>query len=253
MKKFFSLCILIFTELLYPFTPQQQLPFGVGENLSFAIKYGFITAGTATLSIPSYYYLNGNETFQTLFTVRSNATFDLFYKVRDSYQTFIDSKGIFSRKFDQNISEGKYKRAYSADLFPEENYARSINGIFPIEPNTQDILSAFYFVRTIDFSNMKVGSRIKLKNFYKDKMHLLDVEYIGNQIVEVGAGTFECVVLEPKIMAGGLFRSDGKVLLYLTNDEVRLPIRVQTKIIVGSIVADLVSYNGLVGKLKSKK
>ncbi|MDA0987040.1 MAG: DUF3108 domain-containing protein [Bacteroidetes bacterium] len=231
----------------------QNLPFSVGENLKYEVKFGFINAGNAELSIPNYFFIDGNETFQVTFTVRSNSAFDLFYKVRDSYQSFIDSKGIFSRKFDQNISEGKFKRSYSADLYPEEGYARSINGNFQIEKNTQDILSAFYFIRSVNFENLKPGNKIKLKNFYKDKMHNLEVIYVGNEQIQVDAGTFNCLKLEPVIMAGGLFRAEGKVILYLTNDERRLPIRVETKIIIGSIVADLVSFKGLNGELKAKK
>lgn len=253
MKHYLLFALFFWNSIFYSSTIAQQLPFGVGEKITFEIKYGFINAGSAVLSIPSYYYINGNETFQVLFTVRSNSVFDLIYKVRDSYQTFIDSKGIFSRKFDQNISEGKFKRSYSADLYPEEGYAQTLTGEYKIDPNTQDILSAFFYIRSIKFENLKIGSRIKLKNFYRDKLHSLDVIYTGKQQIQVDAGKFDCVVVEPVIMAGGLFRSEGRVLLYLTDDERRLPVRVETKIVIGSVVADLTSYSGLNGELKSKK
>ena len=114
------------------------------------------------------------------------------------------------------------------------------------------MLSAFFFARVIDFSNLKSGERVHLQNFYKDSTYELDVKYRGKQESDVGAGKFNCIVVEPLAREGGLFKSDGKVDIWLTDDERRIPVRVSTKILIGSIDAELVEMRGINGPIKSK-
>jgi hypothetical protein len=81
----------------------------------------------------------------------------------------------------------------------------------------------------------------------------LDVRYLGKETIEVPAGKFDCIVIEPLVKEGGLFKSEGSIIIYMTNDEAKMPVRVKTKVIIGSINADLTSYEGVKGKLTSKR
>jgi hypothetical protein len=81
----------------------------------------------------------------------------------------------------------------------------------------------------------------------------LDVRYLGKETIEVPAGKFECIVVEPLVKEGGLFKSEGSIIIYITNDEAKMPVRVKTKVIIGSINADLTSYEGVKGALSSKR
>ena len=100
---------------------------------------------------------------------------------------------------------------------------------------------------------MKVGDKILLKNFYKDKVYDLDVVYHGKETIEVSAGKFDCIIVEPLVREGGLFKSEGSIMIWLTNDDAKIPVRVKTKVIVGAIDADLTGYQGVYGKLTSKR
>jgi len=100
---------------------------------------------------------------------------------------------------------------------------------------------------------MKEGDKINLQNFYKDKVYPLDVVFRGKERVSVEAGTFNCIILEPLVREGGLFKSEGTLIVWLTDDDLKIPVKVKTKIIIGSIDAELTSYSGLAGKLLSKK
>ena len=100
---------------------------------------------------------------------------------------------------------------------------------------------------------MKVGDKIPLKNFYKDKVYDLDVVYHGKETIEVAAGKFDCLIVEPLVQEGGLFKSEGSIMLWMTNDDAKMPVRVKTKVVVGAIDADLTSYKGVYGKLTSKR
>lgn len=227
--------------------------FKVGEKLTFDVNYGFITAGVAEYNIPKVMKLAGRDVYQITFGVNTVSTFDALYKVRDRYETFLDVEGLFPWRFEQHIREGKYSRDFSAFFDQRKSKARTSEGAYEIPKYVNDIVSAFYFARTIDFSKMKKGESVHLENFYKDKTYPLDVVYKGRETVSVKAGTFDCIILEPEIKEGGLFKSEGNVVIWLSNDACKIPVKVRTKIVIGSIDAELTGYSGLAGELKSKK
>lgn len=227
--------------------------FKEGEKLTFDVNYGFITAGIAEYNIPKVIKLNGRDVYKITFGVNTVSAFDVLYKVRDRYETYLDKEGLFPWRFEQHIREGNYSRDFSAYFDQKNKKAKTSEGTYDIPQYVNDIVSAFYLVRTFDFSNMKIGDKIHLENFYKDKTYPLDVVFKGRETVSVKAGTFDCIILEPEIKEGGLFKSEGNVIIWLTNDELKIPVKVKTKIIIGSIDAELTSYKGLAGELKSKK
>lgn len=227
--------------------------FREGEKLTFDVKYGFVTAGIATFEIPAIKKMSGRNTYHITFEVNTVPTFDNFFKVRDRYETYLDVEGMFPWRFEQHIREGKYSRDFSAFFDQRKGKAKTSEGQYDIPKYVNDIVSAFYYARTLDYSNLNVGDKIPLKNFYKDKVYDLDVVYHGKETIEVAAGKFDCIIVEPLVQEGGLFKSEGSILLWMTNDDAKMPVRVKTKVVVGAIDADLTSYKGVYGKLTSKR
>lgn len=225
----------------------------VGEKLTFDVKYGFVTAGIGVMEIPKLKKISGREAYWINFQVNTVPSFDWMFKVRDKYETYVDVEGLFPWRFEQHIREGNYSRDFSAFFDQRKGKAKTTEGEFVIPKYVNDILSAFYLARTFDYSKLKVNDRIKLQNFYKDKTFDLDVRYLGKETIEVPAGKFDCIVIEPLVKEGGLFKSEGSIIVYLTNDDVKMPVRVKTKVVIGSIDADLSKYEGVTGKLTSKK
>ena len=218
----------------------------------FDVGYSFITAGEAVMSIPKMDTAFGRECYQVLFTVHSTPSFSWIYKVDDRYETILDKEGIFPWRFSQRIREGKYSRDYDAILDQVNHVAITEGGTFPIPPYIQDVVSAFYFVRTMDFSSSRPGERTILYNFTKDTSYTLAVKFLGRQQIKVDAGTFRCVIVEPLIQEGGLFKSEGRVIIWLTDDERKIPVKVSTKVVVGSIDAELREYSGVAGPIRAK-
>ncbi len=226
--------------------------FNVGEKLTFDVKYGFVTAGVAVMAVPRIRRISGRNAFNITFDVNSVPSFDWIYKVRDHYETYLDVEGLFPWRFEQHIREGSYSRDFSAFFDQRNGKAKTTGGEYKIPKYVNDIVSAFYYARTLDYSKLRVGDLIHLQNFYKDTVYDLDVKYLGKERVSVPAGTFNCIVVEPIIKKGGLFKSEGSIYIWLTDDELKIPVKVKTKVVVGAIDAVLTKYEGLAGPLKSK-
>jgi hypothetical protein len=229
-----------------------QTAFSVGERLVYDVGYSFITAGEAVFSIPSIETIKGKECYQVLFTVVSTPTFSFFYTVDDRYETMLDKKGIFPWRFTQRVREGKYKYDFSAEFDQQNNVAITKDGRYSVPPYVHDAVSAMFYVRTLDFSKSRPGEKLYLQNFYKDTTYQLAVKFLGYQQIEVEAGTFNCVLVEPLMKEGGLFKSEGRIIIWLTNDERKIPVKVSTKVVVGSIDSELREYSGINGPIKAK-
>ena len=226
--------------------------FAEGERLVFDVGYSFITAGEAVMSIPKTDSVFGRPVYQVLFTVNSTKTFSWIYRVDDRYETYLDISGIFPWHFTQRVREGSFSRDFSAWFDQVRNIAYAGSKQYPIPPYVHDAVSAFYFVRTLDYSKSRVGEKIMLQNFFKDTTYTLAVKFLGRQRIEVDAGTFDCIIVEPLMKEGGLFKSEGRVLIWLTDDDRKIPIKVSTKVVVGSIDAELREYSGINGPIGAK-
>lgn len=226
--------------------------FSVGEKLYFDVKYGFVLAGKAIMHVARERKMAGRQVYHIIFEVNSTKDFDKVYKVRDRYETYIDKEGLFPWRFQQHIREGKYSRDFSAVFDHRKLKAITPKGEYEIPKYVNDILSAFYYARTVNYDTMKKGSILRLENFYKDKVYPLDVMYKGKDIATTKAGKFNCIVVEPIIVEGGLFKSEGNIQIWLTDDDLKIPVKVQTKIIIGSIDAELTGYEGLLRKPTSR-
>jgi hypothetical protein len=93
---------------------------------------------------------------------------------------------------------------------------------------------------------------MSLQNFFKDTTYTLSVKFLGRQRIEVDAGTFDCIIVEPLMKEGGLFKSEGRVLIWLTDDERKIPVKVSTKVVIGSIESELREYSGISGLIRAK-
>ncbi|MDA3843898.1 MAG: DUF3108 domain-containing protein [Candidatus Kapabacteria bacterium] len=237
--------------------------YGFGETLEYKVGYKFITAGTGYFKIlPEPKYVNGRPCYDIRFEVKSFKGLEFLYKVRDRYRTVIDAKGIFPYRFEQHIREGNYKRDSKA-TFDQINHQAIIKKKdkrtgktkvkkYDVPEYVHDIVSAFYYVRTLDLGSMKKGSIINVENFLKDTTYSLGVKIHGKQTIEVEAGTFKCIVIEPLVKEGGLFKNEGEILIWVTDDDRKIPVKVGTEIIIGFVGAELTKYSGIRGPIKAK-
>lgn len=214
--------------------------FGVGERLEFSVKYGMLPAGTAVMKIPEIIDYEGYPSFRIISTAESNSVVSVFYKVRDSVETIVDYNGIFPRKFHKHLREGGYK-ADKTTLFDQRRHlAIAGNDTVPTYAFAQDALSSLYFIRTRELTP---GSEILIDNHTDKKNYPLKVIVYRKETVEVPAGSFDCVVIEPVMRAEGIFKAKGRIWIWLTDDQFKMPVKMKTEVFfLGSVTAQLKKF-----------
>lgn len=224
-----------------------------GERLDYKVGYSGITAGNGYLQVsPMSVEKNGRKCMDIRFRAYSLESLRWIYYVDDSYRTILDEDGIFPWVFQQRIREGKYKRDVTAtfDQYNKKAYERKKT--FSIPQYAMDIVAAFYYVRTMDLQNMKDGTKFVVNNYFQGKMYKIPVKIHKRERIKTAAGTFNTIMIEPMVKEGGLFKSEGKIYVWLTDDENKVPVKVATKILIGDVYAELTKYSGIKNKMTSK-
>lgn len=216
-----------------------NVAFGVGEKLTFDINYGFINAGFATVEVADVVEYNGRPAYRIVSRAQSNSFFSTFYKVDDRLESIMDAAGLFSWRFEKILREGSYKSDREFWFDQAEGQAFYEDDTFEVPRYVQDVLSAFYYVRTQDLT---VGSTIHIDHFDSGKFYPLEVKIHKRETVSVAAGTFDCIVVEPLLQSVGAFKQEGQLKVWLTDDRLRMPVLMKSKVLVGSISAELTGY-----------
>lgn len=225
------------------------------ESLTFSLRYGFVHAGEATLTMKQTDQLRrsaafgGGEAPRLAYRVTSMATsngfVDKFYKVRDVNRSWIDTETLRSLAFSKVIREGTFKRDEWYQYYPEkhrflyqrrsrDNQIAYRQGVMP--ENVQDVLSALYYVRT---QKLEVGKDVIIDVNTGDNWPMV-VKVLEKDTVKTPLGKFDCFVVEPIMRAEGIFIQKGHDLkVWLTDDERKMPVRMEVEIFVGHVSAVL--------------
>ncbi|MEO9257998.1 MAG: DUF3108 domain-containing protein [Crocinitomicaceae bacterium] len=231
---------------------RQNESFQIGEKLRYRVTYGIMDAGEAVLELKSTTKTGdgGRPIIHAVATGKTIGTFSLFYKVDDRYETFLDSKGIFPWFFVRRVEEGKYKM--SQDYSFQQTKKKVDNGkgkLFDVPIGVQDMISSFYYARTLDYENMKVGQVTEFKCFMDDEIFPLKMKYVGKEEIHIRKGKFRCMKFVPVVQSGRYFKSEDDVNFWITDDKNHIPVLVKAKIPVGIVRLHLVEWSGLKNSL----
>jgi hypothetical protein len=221
--------------------PPSHAAFGPGEKLVFSIQYGLITAGEATLEIePQVKVRQDRPVWHIVSQANSNATFSTVFRVRDRVESYMDTLELHSVRFEKHLREGNYKK----DLLIQFDHQRrkaTIDGKreCDVEPHVQDVLSSLYYVRTLD---LQPGTSVYVPNHDNGKNYPLEVRVEGRERVTVDAGTFDCLVLEPVLMGEAVFKQNGRLKVWVTDDALHMPVLLKSKVFVGAIAGVLTRF-----------
>ncbi|WP_133643104.1 DUF3108 domain-containing protein [Zeaxanthinibacter enoshimensis] len=263
MKKFGWLLLLL---LSFSANSQYQEPYGkpapesafrVGEWLKFRIHYGFLNASYATLHVKED-KIKGSPVYHVVGKGRTTGFASIFFKVDDTYESYFDKKDGKPYKFVRKIDEGGYTKDIEINFDHKEDQAllndkknnKKFN--FEFQESIHDLISAFYYLRNhYDPEDLVVGKSIELNMLYDDDgIFKFRLKYLGKEVLKTKYGKVECLKFRPYVQAGRVFKEQGDISLWVSNDMNRIPIRIKADIAVGSIKADLDGYNGLKHQFK---
>lgn len=227
--------------------------FEVGEKLTFIVRYGPIVAGTAVMSVPEVVTVNGRPCYHLLSEAYTNSFFSRLYRVEDRVSSFTDVDGIFSWRYEKNQREGSFRdeRVVDFDLAAQlaittKNGKRDTVAI-PLF--VQDIISAFYYIRT---QKLEPGDTVYVDNYDNGKILPLKIAVYRREKIKVRAGKFNCLVVEPHLKTPGLYNQKGRLIVHLTDDERKIPVMTTTQLYIkafnlGNVVAELEKIEGVEG------
>ncbi len=214
-------------------SPAPAHPLGAGESLKFTVQYGLIHAGYAYLEVPEVKQWNGHTIYDLVARAESNSFFSHVYKVRNRIESLWDQNGLYSLRYSENRHEGHYKAHNQITFDYAAHQARYDDGrSFPVDKPVQDALSSFYYTR---FQALPIGGSILFDYHNSRRTQALEVRILGREKVRVPAGTFNCIAIEPLLKAGGIFKNKGRLVIWITDDDRRIPVLMKSKVMVGSI------------------
>lgn len=251
MKRLFPilLCILSFTTNAQDdFCHISRTSFREGERLLFRVYYNmsplWIHAGDAVFTVEGA-QMSKEPVYHISGVGRTLSSYDWFFKVRDKYETFLDRETLLPKRFIRDVQEGGVKFRHNVNFNHTSRKAVSANGTYDIPQCTQDVLSAIYFARNIDYSKYKPGSKIPFSMFLDDQVYDLYIRYLGKEVVETKYGTFNTIKISPLLIKGTIFKGGEKMAVWVTDDANHIPVRISSPIVVGSIKVDMMEYSNL--------
>ncbi|WKD85170.1 hypothetical protein KCTC32516_00509 [Polaribacter huanghezhanensis] len=249
MKKTIFLFI-AFSSVVHSYSQEKTTIFKKGEWLRYKMSYsGFLKAGNATLSVGTD-TIKGKEVFHVTGKGWTTGIIKWFFNVDDTYQSYFDKETIKPYVFKRNINEGGYvinreiKFNYDTKKATVLDFKLQTTETFDFN-NIQDMMSSFYYLRSRDVSNLKVGDEIALDMFMDAQIYPFKLRYLGEELLKTSFGKIKTLKFRPMVQAGRVFKENESVTIWITADENKIPIKLKASLSVGSLKAELDAYKGL--------
>jgi hypothetical protein len=240
--------------------------FKPGEELNYHIEYNWgpfwAEAGKVSFTVNEKEWL-GKTYFNYKGIGSTYPKYDWFFKVNDRYESYTDTSTLKPIRFLRDVSEGSNYYYEENLFFPSKNKVytylkkgkkEAIRDTVSMKECTFDVLSLIYFSRNIDFNNYKINDTIPVKIFLDNAVHEIYIRYLGKEIYKSPyLGTFNCIKFSAMLIEGTIFKSGEHMKVYVTDDLNKIPLYIESKILVGNIKVYLKDFKNLRNNLSSKK
>jgi hypothetical protein len=228
---------------------QTNTAFNTGEKITYTIFYNviglYVNAGDAQFTVtPSKW--EGEPALALTATGNSNRRYDWIFKVRDKYESIVDTKSLLPYFFSRSINEGSFHQKQTLSFNQKVNEVTTQKGeSFKTADCTFDVISIIYAARNLDFKNLQVNEKVYLSFFLDKELFPSYFKYLGKEVVQTKFGKFKAIKIAPLLVKGTMFEGGERMTIWVTDDDNHIPIRIETPIIIGSIKVDMKSYEGL--------
>jgi hypothetical protein len=206
------------------------VPWSVGERLVYDVRFGFIKAGSGEMVMRGVESVRGRPAWHGRFTVHGGY---LALRVDDVLETWMDAVTLSSLRFEQDFKEIGRERQKTFEIFPDKKtYVQSGKPEKPSVAEPLDDGSFLYFIRTVP---LEPGQTYEFHRYFIPDRNPVKIRVLRRESVNVPAGTFNCVVLQPVIKTKGIFSENGQAEIWLTDDERRIMVQMKSKLAFGSL------------------
>lgn len=248
MKKYFFL-LLLFVTVSYD--SQNPEAYDTGEWFKFRIHYGFINAGFATLEMQEA-LKNNKKVYHAIGKGYTVGMSRFFFKVDDTYESYFDKVTNKPYQFVRKIDEGGYTKNQEGFFNQEnrqvlvKNYKNKTENTFVVTENVQDIISTFYFLRNHpNIDKLKIGESVVVDMFFDDEVFKFKLKFVGREDIKTKFGITPSMIFKPLVQSGRVFKEEESLMVWISDDENKIPLRIKASLMVGSIKADLDGFKGL--------
>ncbi len=236
-----------------------QIPnnvFSQGENLTFRLHYGFITAGRATVNVtPKLFKINDKVCYKFDVNGKTTGMFRTMMEIKDRWISYVDTTTLMPELAYREIREAKY-RLWETTTFEQGGDTIKVEykkkkkddktlKYFQSPTAIHDMVSGYFFLRNIDYSKMKIGERVGINAFLEDTVYPFEVVYRGKGIVKTEFGKVHAIKLTPDMPDNELFDGEDSIVIWLSDDKNRLPLKVSAKMFVGAVEMDIEEHEGV--------
>jgi len=258
LSAFLFIILTAFTQSdndIYPYVPNSS--FGKGEVLEYKMSYGIFNIGKGrTVIHDTYHKMNDRHCFKVDVYGKTTGMVDWVADVDDQWGAYIDTIALVPHMSYRKIREGKYKKDEVVSFNHEKGKieAKVMNQktgqykepkFYDAPPQVRDLIAGFMYMRTQDFSKVKVNDTIVVKGFFEDTLYELKILYKGKETVKTKAGKFNAIVLKPLMPDNKMFSGENSITAWFSDDKNRIPIKISANMFIGSAGVELTSYAGL--------
>jgi hypothetical protein len=230
------------------FCSVKNIAFNAREKISFTVYYAvagiYVNAGNATFT-NTLETLNNKPVYHIVGEGNTNSSYDWIYKVRDKYETYIDTTTMQTLKFVRNVNEGGYKKYQNVTFNKTANTAVTNTGVFKVPACVQDVVSAVYYARNVDYSKLRPDDRVAFSMFLDDEVHNMYIRYMGKETIRTKYGKFRTIKIKPLLLKGTIFEGGENMIVWVTDDANHIPVRIESPIVVGKVKIDMMSHENL--------
>ena len=242
------------TQNFYDFSQNNNNSFQLNEELYYKFSYGksnkkgFLTGGYGSLKVQGIVKKENLVAYKIEAKGGTTKLFSLFYKVADSFQSYLDTTSLLSLEFRRSVKEGKYSSNQISYFNRDLKSGVVKNDRFTITEYTQDILSALYACRTIPNQNININDTIFLQIYNLEKTVMFNTYVIPlkkEKIKTAVWGWINTIKCKPHVKKNRIFSDKDQTYIWVTDDQYHIPVKVETPIQVGSIYIEIIDTKNI--------
>jgi hypothetical protein len=236
--------------------------FGTGEVLEYRVNFGFFTVGKAITKIDTRIFnINSRPCYKVDAFGETLGMVAWVTKVDDQWGAYIDTAALVTHVSYRKLKEGRYRKnelvtfdhkvgKAEVKVMDKETGIYGAPKYYDTPDNVRDLVGGFLYLRVIDFRKVHVGDTVTISGFFEDQSYHLKIIYTGKEIINTKIGKIRCLKLVPIMPDNKLFDGENSITCWISDDDNKVPVKIQARMFIGSTGIELTSFKGLRNQLK---